>query len=440
MITKQHGLQAEQLSIENSRPPIPKNWRKVLFFLLREGFLLTLRKIVLNYFNKKFYESSIVIAKINNNYDAISYDNGNSYYVSSINTQNIAWHNPFSYDVVAEMPGLEVSKNIPVNAVFCIGFGNYPRVYSLPQFPKTTYFCCVDYNDQILKHAKENFSLRCNDISQALESWQSADSPIAVICSYHSDHAKQAKLLFEANSTGYIFIEKPPVVNLDDIDYILKLYENKAKLDIGFNRRYAPSINKAKKYLSNGPKIITISVNEVIINQSHWYLWENQGTRITGNACHWIDLCQFFIDAMPESLTLSHSILTKDDTVININYTDGSLVTLCLSDKGNQLRGVQEYIEIREGNKTIKIEDFIKFSVYSDNATVVTRSLIRNKGHVEMYRYFYKNIKSNDFQTKYPVKDFLVVSLVTYHASQMLLNNINFYKFDWNSSNYKDYF
>lgn len=439
MITKQYCLDTEHLPSESARPPIPKNWRKVLFFIFREGPILTFRKIFTNYISGKRLERSIVRAKIDGKFDAISYDDGNSYYVSSIDTTDYAWRNPFSYDYIAEISSVEIPQSIPVNALFCIGFGNYPRVYSIPQFARSSYFCCVDYNDRILERAENSFRLKCNDILQCIPAWQVAVSPIAIICSYHSDHAKQAKLLYNTNHSGVIFIEKPPIVDLTDIDDILSLYERGANFEIGFNRRYAPFTLKAKKYLSDKPKIITISVNEVVINQSHWYFWENQGTRITGNACHWIDLCQFFIDSIPISVTLSSSTMTRDDVSIIIRYEDGSLATLSLSDKGNQLRGVQEFIEIRENNLTIRIEDFVKLTAYSDRYNSVSRSLIRDKGHLKMYKEFNKNIKSEKFETKYPLRDFIIVSLLTYHCSFMLANGECFYSIDWSSEKYNNY-
>ena len=69
------------------------------------------------------------------------------------------------------------------------------------------------------------------------------------------------------------------------------------ELEVGFNRRYNPLVERARKELAaeSGPTTLVATIREVDITPDHWYLWPNQGTRVAGNLCHWIDLALHLI-------------------------------------------------------------------------------------------------------------------------------------------------
>lgn len=413
--------------IKPSFPEYKNKWKKALFFLFHEGFFLTLKKIF-SVQRKMNYESKMTGAKINGIYDAVSYDSGENYYVTDIVTDQKKWKNPFSYDIYnPTIINNKYDKELSVrtNNLFLYGSGSYARTYVDNFFRKSQLYCCVDYNDLILKSLKHKFRFRSNHVNETFALWHEAIKPIGLICTYHSDHASIAYQLYQNNSNSIIFIEKPPVVTWEDMELIKELYNKGCKLEIGFNRRYARFIHKAKTLLGNFPKIITISVNELQITEDHWYYWQNQGTRISGNLCHWIDLCQYLTNAKPIHITLLPSSKSREDLVLSIAYEDGSLASIIITEKGNNLRGVQEVIEVKENGMTILIEDFIKMIIFSrDGRKKIYKSWYRDKGHNDMYNSFVQNVRSNSFKTKYQFNDFIATSFVTLKAVEMLNNGL----------------
>ena len=105
---------------------------------------------------------------------------------------------------------------------------------------------------------------------------------------------------------------------------------------------------------------------EIDINKNHSYYWKNQVTRITGNLCHWIDLATYFIDELPKELFLIRSEESDDNLVAVVKYSKGSIANFTVSDKGNNLRGVQEYIEIKNSGNTFFIE-YVAASFFSND-------------------------------------------------------------------------
>lgn len=427
--TKQEIKELQVIKLEADRPPLKNSVRKVVFFVLREGPRSTLSKIWAKLWKRNNLDSA-VIAGFADGYAAISYDNGEHFYVQTVlpNSRD-NWENPFE-------SGTEIESNVKLDfelrdnvseGLFLIGCGDYSRTYSLTNFKEKAKLGATDYNENILAEL-ERFRFKSNDWRALLPIWEGTTKPIGIIASYHNDHALQASKLFETNNDGYIFVEKPPLVDFESQFHLLEgIYKNEGKIEIGFNRRHAPFSKDAKRILESfdGPTFVSITVNEVQINHSHWYHWKNQGTRITGNGCHWIDLCQFLIDSNPVKLNLIHSDKDKDDCVLIIKYEDGSVVSIFMSDKGNNLRGVQERIEIKKDNLTLLIDDYCSLTVDTDKGRSKKRRLVRDKGHKKMYQAFKRKIDNDlhdkePFETTYPLKDLKIVTKVTSTFSKML--------------------
>ncbi len=184
-------------------------------------------------------------------------------------------------------------------------------------------------------------------------------------------------------------------------------------------------MNKLKSMLDEDkPVIISLTVNEVKINSNHWYQWPNQGTRLTGNACHWIDLCQYLIGSEPIELTVNRSQNSMDDCCLVVCYKNGSLATMTFTDKGCGTRGVQELIEVKQNDATYRIDDMLSLTVDKMNRTrSVYRSVKRDKGHKRMYESFSRSVLGGRIQSQYPLTDLELVSEIMCTASTMLINN-----------------
>lgn len=396
---------------------VDRSVRKALFFLRYEGLFAVLSKVRSRLRSERIEES--VVAARTEMGNAISFDRGETFYVLP-GACGTDWVHPFSQaayepaeDVVTAAPPAE-------RALFLIGCGDYARAQVLPHFSRGKRYCCVDYNQLALGIVEGEFTHRCNSHTQMKSSWAAARRPVALICSYHSDHARQARDLFEWNSSGTILVEKPAAVSREDYAIVNSLYEAGCSLEIGYNRRYAKFTKMAHNMLGGGPIVATLSVKEIGIHPSHWYFWPNQGGRICGNACHWIDLCQHLIKARPVEVNLLVA-RDSDDSSIAISYEDGSLATIVTSDRGSHARGVQEQIEIRQGDLTLTIEDFCRMRVVTGSGKQrLYRSMLRDKGHREMYRSFKRRLGNAEYASMYNQADFRLVANTYLTASEMM--------------------
>jgi predicted dehydrogenase len=82
---------------------------------------------------------------------------------------------------------------------------------------------------------------------------------------------------------------------------------------VGFNRRFAPLAQHARKIISSqsGPKTITININAGILPLEHWALNPTEGGgRVVGEVCHFVDLLRLLISTKFLRFNLSKIIMT----------------------------------------------------------------------------------------------------------------------------------
>ena len=269
-------------------------------------------------------------------------------------------------------------------AVFFVGFGGYVREVVLPYFSPYVAAAC-DYRARLIgRECGEPFPLFAT-VEPLLELVAQCDRPLVIIASYHSAHARQAATVLEANPEARVFIEKPPAVTAADAELVAGLRRDNRWIDIGYNRRYAPMVLQARAFLAQepGPFTMVASARENAIPRSHWYLWPNQGTRVTGNLTHWIDLSVLLAGCDVREVAASG---TPERAGVVVSFINGSVATLGASVDGDALRGVQEQIEIRTASRTLRIHDFTRLEVIGGGLRRSRVHRERQKGHDQMYR------------------------------------------------------
>ena len=318
--------------------------------------------------------------------------------------------------------------------LFIAGAGSYCFSYILPFLRKANvnYHTVIDINPIAASMAGEKYGFLYTDTSaeRALARLSGCENPLLLIATYHSTHFPIIEQALSINSNTKILVEKPPVTTDDQLKSLIRLRENPGHfIEIGYNRRYSPFIKRAREILREcrEPYTMTCIVKERRLPSSHWYYWPTQGTRIAGNLCHWIDLGVFFIQKKPSSMVaISGSKKNLSDEVsCGIKFEDGSLLTLIASERGNQLRGVQEYIDIRCEDITITIDDFLLMRVLQNGKKRIFRRILRDKGHVRMYKDFLSRIDFNIGPT-YPNRDLEISTTLYLSLSRLLLSGGNF--------------
>lgn len=329
-------------------------------------------------------------------------------------------------DTVLRLTALPpVVTGMPVTV---LGGGDYTRSEIVPALRRGHFqlYAVANREPQIAATVGRDygFVLATTDSQRAI-----AELPapgLVVVATAHDSHTQLACAAVKAGHR--VFLEKPPAVTPDDVYQLAAaMRANPGAIEIGFNRRYHPLVRRARARLAreSGPTSISCVVKELTFQPDHWYFWPNQGTRITGNLCHWIDLAVCLLDGspLPVSITLSPRLPgtepgSDEERVLTVTFDDGSLLTVLGTTRGDDIRGVQEQMGIRRGHTTITIDDLWKYRVRSDGIERYRRTLFRDKAHTAMYREGLGRIKAGE-PAAYPVRDMVVVSAIQIAASDL---------------------
>jgi polar amino acid transport system substrate-binding protein len=111
------------------------------------------------------------------------------------------------------------------------------------------------------------------------------------------------------------------------------------------------------------PMNIIYRVNAGQIPKSHWVQQPEQGGRIIGEACHFIDTISFLCGALPVEV-FAHSVSSanlelsnNDNVTINLKFSDGSIGTIVYTSAGDSSMP-KEYCEIFCEGKSATMNNF----------------------------------------------------------------------------------
>ena len=329
-------------------------------------------------------------------------------------------------DTVLRLEPASGSAGMPVAV---LGAGDYTRTEIIPALRKArlSFYSVANREPHIaaLVARQYGFPLATTDSERAIAEMPSPG--LVVVATAHDSHAHLACAAVKAGHR--VFVEKPPTVTPEDVHRLAAVMRsNPGSVEIGFNRRYHPLVRRARARLQqeSGPTSISCTIKELVFEPDHWYFWPNQGTRVTGNLCHWIDLAVYLLAdrPMPVSLILSPRIPgskpgNDEERVLTVTFEDGSLLTILATTRGDDIRGVQEQIDIRRGRTSITIDDLWKLRIRSGGIERYSRTLFRDKAHTAMYREALGRVVAGQ-PSVYSLKDMIVVSAIQIAASDLV--------------------
>lgn len=311
-----------------------------------------------------------------------------------------------------------------------LGAGDYVRIEVAPALSHAALRRAVlcDREPQIaaLAAAELGFGRATTDASAAIDSLERRG--LIIVATAHDSHAELASRGLEAGHR--VLCEKPAIVDATDLDRLLAaVAAAPGELEVGFNRRYHPLVERARRRIAEerGPATIVASIREVDITPDHWYLWPNQGTRVAGNLCHWVDLAIHLLGPGREAVAVSVSPRVSSaptgvdaERTFSIAFNDGSSVALVPTGRGDSVRGVQEQIEIRRGPLTLRLDDLWKLSGLRAGWPIRQRTIWRDKGHFRMYAAALRRFQSGT-AAAYPAEDLRRVGEIQLAATELLL-------------------
>ena len=230
------------------------------------------------------------------------------------------------------------------------------------------------------------------------EIWKDPNIDVVLITSRNPQHASQAVGALRAGK--HVFVEKPMALTADECREIYEAVQESGKqLTVGFNRRYAPYYLDLKKTLSKrtGPSVVSCRINSPGISGSYWMADPAIGGAILGEACHFVDLMYWLLDAEPENVAAFSLPTGKQDPIGENNMTatfrfaDGSVGALTYCTVGSKTSG-GERVEVYAQGIGAETEDFKRFT--NKGAIRSTRKkFFAEKGYGEQLTAFFDGIR-----------------------------------------------
>ncbi len=306
-----------------------------------------------------------------------------------------------------------------------IGAGNYATAILIPAFKSTgarlrTVACSAGVSGVHAGH-KYGFETATTDATGAF-----ADPEVnAVIIS--TRHDSHCKFVCEALQAGkHVFVEKPLCLARAELREIEAAYAAAGRdpaqpiLMVGFNRRFAPQVQKAKALLAGtkGPKTFVMTVNAGAIPESHWTQDKRVGGgRIVGEACHFVDLLRFLAGtSVAEWQSMAMTGASRDTATFQLRFVDGSIGTIHYFANGSK-SFPKERLEIFAAGRVLQLDNFRRLRGYGWPGFDTMRLWRQDKGQNGCAAAFVKAIEAGGV-APIPFEELIEVSRISIEIAE----------------------
>ncbi len=212
-------------------------------------------------------------------------------------------------------------------------------------------------------------------------------------------HGLHAPYVIQAmRNDKHVFVEKPLCMRLDELNEIRDEYEKRdVHLMVGFNRRFAPLVQRLKAALPDGPpRAINYRINAGALPADHWIHDERLGGgRIIGEVCHFVDLARYLAGASitrvaAHAMADPHDL--QDTLTVSLGFENGSTAGIAYFSNGNKNLS-KEYLEVFCGGQIAVLNDFRRLTVYAEKISKV-KSRKQDKGHREEAARFLQAVRT----------------------------------------------
>jgi len=303
-----------------------------------------------------------------------------------------------------------------------IGAGSFAQNVLLPnlkKIPSAKFKGIATATGINAKHVAKKFSFKYAT-TKAEDIINDPEINAVIIATRHNLHSDLAIKALEGKKA--VFIEKPLSLCEKELREVIKVWEeNQGRLMVGFNRRFAPLIERAKNffYKRKRPLAIVYRINAGYIPKNHWIQDPQEGGgRIIGEVCHFIDLVGYLIEAKPVKIYAQSILDDREDTVnndtinISLSFGDGSIGSISYFACGDS-SFPKERIEIFGEDSVAVIDDFKKATFTRKGKTKKIKKMSQDKGHRGELEAFVEAIKDGK---EMPIKfeEIIITTLTTF--------------------------
>jgi predicted dehydrogenase/threonine dehydrogenase-like Zn-dependent dehydrogenase len=280
-----------------------------------------------------------------------------------------------------------------------IGAGNFTKMTVLPALKNSgahyKYISSAGGLSAKSLSNKYGFEYSTTDYKEILND---KEVDIVMITTRHDMHAA---MVIEAIKAGKnVFVEKPLALNQDELGAITSEYEkiqNPISITVGFNRRFSPHIQRAKKLIGDTPMNIVATMNAGFIPPDVWVQdMKVGGGRIIGEACHFIDLMVFLTGSKVSSVVMNalgtNPEENTDNAIITLRFENASQGVINYFSNGSKAYA-KERVEIFSQGRVLILDNFrtLKGYGFRDFSSMST-SL--DKGHKNQFSELIKQVKA----------------------------------------------
>lgn len=280
-----------------------------------------------------------------------------------------------------------------------IGAGNFTKSVILPNIQKVGGYelvglCTATGVSAQGTGKKYDFKYITTDSN---EIFKNSEVNSVLVTTQHDKHA--SAVIKSIESKKHCFVEKPLCIYEDELESIKEVYTGNTIVQVGFNRRFSPMIEKMKA-LVNGQIAVNYRVNAGVIPKDVWIQDRTiGGGRIIGEVCHFIDTCSYIIGSDVVNVFATtvqkndQSIPDEDNVNIVLNYANGSTATISYYAYGDTTMP-KEYIEVFGNAISMSMIDFREITVYKNGKSSKEKSANQDKGFVAEFKAFKEAVKS----------------------------------------------
>lgn len=310
-------------------------------------------------------------------------------------------------------------KNSSIN-VAVIGTGAFAMSTHLPNLKKMSdkynIYSIMSRSGHNAKNAAEMFgaAYHTSDYEYILND---KNVDLVMICNRHGLHFDY---VYQALTAGKnVFVEKPLCTTLGQLQELQKYFDAdstvKPLLTVGYNRRFSPYAESIKEQVTKriNPLMIHYRMNAGYSPAESWI--HEDGGRIVGEACHIVDLMNFFTESQISSISYdsinprTEKYFSHDNKSIILRYIDGSICNIQYFSIGNPTLP-KEYMEVHFDGKSIIMDDYKSLKYFGlINKDFVTKKI--EKGHAKELEVLAKSI--NDGSSPIELWDLFQTSFIT---------------------------
>lgn len=206
-----------------------------------------------------------------------------------------------------------------------------------------------------------------------------------------SNHASHTPYALEFLKRGqWVHIEKPIAVNYEQLEQ-LKDFKERFQGTVGFNRPHSAYTKHVLRFFrKNVPVSLAFIITGHDLDTNHWYNDLNEGTRLSGNFSHWIDLALFYLNHIEDNSSWDLQISLLDDSIIDDNILVdiktklSSRITILFQTRGEPILGIQESHFYQQQGNSLIIKDYRSMETITTQVSERIRTR-KDVGHKQMF-------------------------------------------------------